>query len=243
MAQFPPVKTVVARYYGPYQTVPTAWYYWVQPVFEAGDGPMSTAGAVLNGPSGMSSSQYVAVSWDAAPGAIGYRVWRTTTTSPPGSGVGARLANLTSQTGVKDNGVDWIPVSNATPRVDGILVAKGIYNFATDGGAISTITPAISDLIPSTAILVGATINSTTAPVGAGASVSIGTSAGSTTTSILAATVITSLTADALLAGVPTFAAPRKMTAAGQITFTITAAALTAGVIECSVYYIVASNQ
>lgn len=239
MAQYPPVKTVIARYYGPYGGG-TTWYYWVQAVYDGGDAGFSPPGVVNNSQPGMSTAAYNSVSWDPAPGAIGYRVWRTSTNAQPGTG-SLRLASLTSQTAIKDNGVDWIP-STSTPKMDGMYVAKSVYNFTVDGGAIATITPALSDFIPATAILVGATINSTTAPVGTGASVSIGTTAGSSTTSILAATAITSLTADALLPGVPTFAVPRKMTALGQITFTITAAALTAGVIECFVYYVVASN-
>lgn len=124
-----------------------------------------------------------------------------------------------------------------------LQVAHAIYSFAVDGGAISTITPVSTVAIPANAIIVGATINSTTAVTSAGAAtVAVGTSAGSSTTSILAATAKTSLSLDALLNGVPVFATPVKLTAAGNVTFTIGTAALTAGIIEAFVYYTIAAN-
>lgn len=122
-------------------------------------------------------------------------------------------------------------------------VAHAIYSFATDGGAISTITPVLTAAIPANAIMVGATINPTTAATSGGsATIAVGTSAGSSTTSILAATAVASFTTDALINGVPVFATPRKMTAAGNVTVTIATATLTAGIIEVFVYYTVAAN-
>lgn len=112
------------------------------------------------------------------------------------------------------------------------------YSFALDGGAISTITPKNTFQLPANAIPLRVIVNPTTAPVGAGASVSIGTSAGSSTTSLLAATAITSLTLDAVVVGVAT---PFKTTASGNVTFTITGAALTAGVIEAWIEYVEAA--
>jgi hypothetical protein len=121
-------------------------------------------------------------------------------------------------------------------------MAKAIYNFAIDGGAISTITPNGTVALPDNAVIVAATINSTTAVTSAGAAtVAVGTSAGSSTTAILGATAKASLSADAVLNGVPVFATPVKLTAAGNITFTVGTAALTAGVIEAVVYYYVAA--
>ena len=123
-----------------------------------------------------------------------------------------------------------------------LRAAKAIYSFATDGGAISTITPNGTVALPANAVIVGATVNSTTAVLSAGAAtVSIGTSAGSSATSILAATAKATLAANALVNGVPVFATPVKLTAAGNITFTIATAALTAGVIEVVVYYYTAA--
>lgn len=124
----------------------------------------------------------------------------------------------------------------------GIRVAHSKYDFSVDGGAQGTITPSNGDTIPDNAILVGATINSTSAVTSDGsATVAIGTSAGSSTTAIKGATGKASYSADAVLNGVPVFATPVKLTAAGQPTFTIGTADLTAGVIELWVYYVVAA--
>jgi hypothetical protein len=120
-------------------------------------------------------------------------------------------------------------------------VAHAVYNFATDGGA--SCTPALNATIPANAILVGATINPTTAVTAAGsATVAIGTTAGSAGNSILAAAAKASLTADALLNGAVTMAAPVKMSAAGQISVTVATGPLTAGVVEVFVYYVVAQG-
>lgn len=48
------------------------------------------------------------------------------------------------------------------------------------------------------------------------------------------------MSADARINAVPVFATPVKLTAAGNITFTIATAALTAGVIEATFLYYVA---
>lgn len=130
----------------------------------------------------------------------------------------------------------------ALTQSTGLRVAHATYSFAVDGGLQGTIAPTNSDTIPDNAILVGATHNSTTAVTSGGlATVAVGTSAGSSTTSLLAATAKASLSLDAVLNGVPTFAAPVKLTAAGTITYTIATADLTAGVIESFVYYVVAA--
>lgn len=122
-------------------------------------------------------------------------------------------------------------------------VAHAIYSFATDGGAVSTITPVKTANIPANAILVGGTINPTTACTSGGsATISIGTSAGSSATSILTATAVASFTTDALINAVPVFATPVKLSATGNVTVTIGTAALTAGIIEVFVYYTVAAN-
>jgi len=123
-----------------------------------------------------------------------------------------------------------------------IRVVRAKYDFAVDAGAVSTITPANSESLPANAIIVGGVINSTTAVTSGGsATVAVGTSAGSSTTSILGATAKASLSLNALINSAATFAAPVKMSAAGSITFTIGTAALTAGVIEVFVFYVVAA--
>ena len=124
----------------------------------------------------------------------------------------------------------------------GLRMAHAKYDFAVDGGAQSTIAPSNSDTIPDNAVIIGVTINSTTAVTSDGsATVAVGTSAGSSTTSLKGATGKASYSADALLNGVPVFATPVKLTAAGTITFTIGTADLTAGVIEVWVFYVVAA--
>ncbi len=120
-------------------------------------------------------------------------------------------------------------------------VAHAIYDFAVDGGA--SCTPASNAVIPANAIIIGATVNPTTAPLAVGsATLGVGTTAGSTSTSILAATAKASLSIDALINGVPTLAAPVKMSAAGSISVLIATGPLTAGVVEIFVYYVVAKN-
>jgi len=133
-------------------------------------------------------------------------------------------------------------------KPDGSLFGTGLlqfahaqYNFGVDGGA--SCTPASNATIPQNAVMVGATINSTTAMTAAGAAtMSIGTTAGSSATSILAATGKASYSTNALINGAVTFAAPVKMSAAGNINVTIATGPLTAGVVEIYVYYYVSST-
>lgn len=126
----------------------------------------------------------------------------------------------------------------------GVLrTARAQYSFAADGGAVGLITPATNATIPDNAVIVACTINSTTAALSSGAAtISIGTSAGSGAASLLAATGKASFSLDALLNGVPVFATPVKLTAAGLITCTVGAVNLTAGVIEITCLYFVAAN-
>lgn len=122
-----------------------------------------------------------------------------------------------------------------------LLVAHATYSFAVDGGAVSTITPASTAALPNKAIIIGGTINFTTAVTSGGsATIAIGTSAGSSTTSILGATAKASATG--LLNSAATLASPVELTAAGSITVTVATAALTAGVAEIYVYYIVSAS-
>ena len=142
--------------------------------------------------------------------------------------------------------IDATTVTQASVPVvttaSGLRVARAKYSFAVSGGTQGLITPADSDTIPDNAIIVGGTINSTTAVESLGsATVAIGTSAGSSATAIKGATGKASYSLDAVLNAVPVFATPVKMTAAGTITFTIGTADLTAGVIEVWLYYVVAA--
>jgi predicted RecA/RadA family phage recombinase len=119
----------------------------------------------------------------------------------------------------------------------GLQRAHATYNFANDGGAIGLITPLINTSIPAKAIIVGTVFNATTTVVGAGASIAAGTSAGSSASALLAATAITSFAAGDFVTGLGTFILPVKLTAAGLITVTVSADALTAGVVEIDLFY------
>lgn len=147
------------------------------------------------------------------------------TTTKPQNSVSQKIYNKNTGTGISQ-----------------MLVARARYVFGTDGGAIGLITPKLNVTLPDNAVIVGGTINSTTAFVGATATISIGTSAGSSATSILGATAVASYSADARINAVPTFATPVKLTASGQITLTVAVAPLTAGVAEVVLYYWVADN-
>jgi hypothetical protein len=142
-------------------------------------------------------------------------------------------------------GSEWGPAGDFSVGLKRVFHFK--YDFSIDGGAISTITlgtPGTSGpSIPSKAILLDVTLNPTTAPVGAGASIAFGVSAGGSTTTLKAVTAITSFTIDALLKGAMTPAAPVKMTAAGFPTMTISGATLTAGLVEGWIEFYVAANQ
>jgi len=130
----------------------------------------------------------------------------------------------------------------AQSGVQPLFKARAIFNFGVDGGAIATIVPKETATLPKGAVIVAGTVNSTTAVLSAGsATVSIGTSAGSSATSILGATAKATLSANALINAVSTFAAPVKLTAQGDITFTVGTAVLTAGVIEVTLFYFVAA--
>jgi hypothetical protein len=249
MAQLPIVTGVTARYQGVgNSSFTTTYYYWVQAVYSAGVSQLSvSANTGAYCPSGLTTDNLVNVQWSAAPGAIGYFVYRSTTSTLPGYGATAIFIG-TTETGFSDNG--YYPTFTKTPKYDGVYMWRAVYDFATDGGAEAAIIPSISDTIPANAILFGGVANSTIAVTSAGsATISIGTSAGSGAATILAATGKASFSLDAVLellgtnsqggTNKPSF----KMTAAGQINITIGAAVLTAGRIEISVIGIVADNS
>lgn len=207
------------------------YVYWVQAIYPWGKSSLAQSNTLtnVNGPTNAGS---VSVEWNAMVGAIGYNVYRTTSTTAPT--VSAYMASV--------SGLNFTDQGSITPATASLIVADGLrfaqarYDFALDTGADALLTLANSDTIPANAIVYGGVINSTTALVGSGASVSIGTSAGSSAASILAVTAITSLTLDAVLKSTAT-ATPFKMTAAGTVTVTPSTAALTAGVMDIIVYY------
>ncbi len=124
-----------------------------------------------------------------------------------------------------------------------LRMARAKYSFAVDGGAVGLITPATNAVIPDNAIIIGGILNPTTALVGTSSTIAVGTSAGSSAASLKAATAEATYSVDAVLATIPVFTAASavKLTAAGSITITVAVAALTAGVMEITVFYFVAA--
>lgn len=134
----------------------------------------------------------------------------------------------------------WEPVFGATQPfgIGGLQVAHAQYNFTNDGGAVGAIIPLNNVSLPINAVIVGATVNSTTAVTSAGsATLTVGTTAGSSATALLGSTAKASLSLNALINGAATLAAPVKLSAAGSINVTVGTAALTAGVVEIYVYF------
>lgn len=125
----------------------------------------------------------------------------------------------------------------------GVLrTARAKYDFAVDGGVSGAITLATTASLPDNAVIVGGTVNSTTAATSDGsATIAIGFTAGGAADDVLAAAAVASFTTDALINSDIVFAAPIKMTAAGDINVTVAVADLTAGVIEVSLLYFVAA--
>lgn len=196
--------------------------------------------------------------WGALRDRANNNVWDLVSNTAPvdgTSGTGAALAGPGSSYTNITNGHRFINVNTkasptwmniSTPvSVNGGLGqlgnAKMTYEFAVDGGAISTITPANSPTIPIGSIILGGTLDiTTTLTSGGAATIAVGTSAGSSTTSIKGATAVASWTAGQL-ATVPVFTAATyvKLTAAGRPTLTIATAALTAGKFDVNLAYLV----
>ena len=123
----------------------------------------------------------------------------------------------------------------------GLNVAHATYSFATDGGAQGAITPKLTAAVPLGAVIVQVAAHSPTAFAGTNATVAIGTTAGSSATALLAATAITSLGSNAVIAGVPILSDATKwvrMSAAGNVNVTVGTANVTAGILDIFVFYV-----
>lgn len=118
-------------------------------------------------------------------------------------------------------------------------VAKVTYDFTVDGGAITTISPVSSMIIPAGAIIYGGLIDVIVAPLGGGASVAIGLGSGAQAAALKAATAVGTYTIGAILALIPvwTAASAVKVAADTKVTFTVSGGALTAGKIAVEIYY------
>lgn len=139
------------------------------------------------------------------------------------------FSNLTQEASAESSAPNEPFLGKVLHQTKGQL--KAVYNFATQGGAISTLNllddrgqPAI---LPIKAIITNVIVDwFTAATSGGSATVSVG---GNTAADLCAATAVASCTG--LVAGVPvgTAATAVKLTAQRQLTLGIAVAALTAG--------------
>lgn len=121
-----------------------------------------------------------------------------------------------------------------------LKTAKFTWEFGVDGGAVGLITPANSPTLPIKAIILGGVIDIvTTLTGGATSTIALGTSAGSAANSLKAATAVATWAAGVTVPVVPVFTAATfvKLTAAGKLTLTVAAEALTAGKFNVTVVY------
>src|SRR6266568_4068736 len=140
--QLPAPTGVTARYQGQSGGT-TTYYYWVQALYSGGYSTLSaSANTGAKALAALTNNNIVSVAWNPAPGAIGYILFRSTSSTLPASGATA-IFLASSETGFKDDGS--APTFTQVPRYDGIYIWKALYSFAVDGGAATAITPSISD--------------------------------------------------------------------------------------------------
>ena len=227
----PAPSGVVATYYGNVGT--TTRNYYVQAIYAFGTSVLNGAPQITT--AGLDRNDIVEVNCNAMAGAIGYNWFRVDSSATVPTGGNVYLGSTTYPS-FKDDGS--ITPSAATIVSAGQFTARAHYDFAVDGGAVGEIIPVQSDVIPIGAIVLSSVVNSTTAVTSGGsATVTVGTHAGSSATSILGSTGKASLSGDAVVIGAAQ-GTPFKMSAAGQINFTVGTAALTAGVIDAIVTYV-----
>ncbi|MFI5420767.1 MAG: hypothetical protein ACHQ1H_07335 [Nitrososphaerales archaeon] len=239
----PSVTGLNATYFGDSGGT-TARYYWVRANYPSGQSSIAGSAKVTT-PASLSKANQVLITWNSMPGAISYDVLQTTTATLPT--VSAAIANAlgTTKNSHTDQGDTLqIYVPFGAPQSGPLIqTAHAKYDFGVDGGVIGAILLASTVAIPANAIIVGATLNPTTALTSGGsATISVETTAGLTVGQIKAATAVASYSIDALLNGTVTLAAPVKTTAAGNIQITVAVAALTAGIMDIFVYYVLAGQ-
>lgn len=232
--QNPAPTGITARYQGSFNSSnATTYYYWVQALYTTGWSALSaSANTGSHCPAALTGSNLVNVQWNPAPGAIGYLLYKSTSSTAPTYGATV-IFIASSETGFKDDGT--LATFTQTPRYDAVYVARMIYDFATDGGVhTAAIVPAVSDTIPSGALVIGGVVYCKITFAGPTA-MTLGTTAGSAANSFLTTTAVPA--AGALI--IPTaVATPFAMSAAGQLNMTITVADATAGRLEVFVFYV-----
>lgn len=119
-----------------------------------------------------------------------------------------------------------------------LMTAHARYDFAVDGGAVSTIVPSNSAIIPDNAVITNV-FHSTTTALTSGGSATLAITAGGVT--LNAAVAFDN--ADYADEGVIANAVNDKTTSATGIQFVIATAALTAGVVDVYVQYYVGPHS
>lgn len=121
-----------------------------------------------------------------------------------------------------------------------LQVVKATYDFTVDGGAIATIQPVNSPIIPAGAIILGGIIDPIVTPTSGGAAtIAIGIGTGAQVAAIKAALAMGTYVAGTPLVMLPIWTSGFfKTTADGKITFTIATATVTAGKISVHIVYV-----
>jgi len=228
---------VLATYFGTAGGA-TAYYYFIQAIYPSGRSELAISN-LITAIAALDRNNCILVQWNAMSGAIGYNVYRSTSTTLPT--VGTIFLGSVTGNAITDIGTSLVAGNSGQVILDGVRFARGRYSFAVDGGgAPGLITLAQSDTIPKNAIIIGGVIRVSTALATATA-VGVGTSAGSSATALVASTAIATLNTggpSGITPLVPTNAVPVFMSAAGTLTITSTVAALTAGIIDIMVIYV-----
>ena len=138
------------------------------------------------------------------------------------------------------------PVAESTagdPFVSGsIRTARARWSFAVDGGAVGSINGIGSNIVPSGAVVVGTLINVVTAVTSGGAgTLAVGVEAAGDQQTAAAVSGAPWSTTGWKWATQTLTTAPDVTTQARDIVFTIATAALTAGVVDVYVFYLVTS--
>ena len=124
----------------------------------------------------------------------------------------------------------------------GLRVARARWSFAVDGGAVSTINGAGATIIPSGAVVVATLLNISTAVTSGGAgTLAVGVEAAGDQQTAAAVSGAPWSTTGWRWATQTFTTAPDVTTAARDIRFDIAAVALTAGVVDVFVFYLVAA--
>jgi hypothetical protein len=140
----------------------------------------------------------------------------------------------------------WNTLGGAVSGLGGLGAvqnAKATYSFATDGGAISTITPLNSPTLPLGAIILGGTLEvQTIAASGGGATIAVGLGSGAQVAALVAAAAFGGApwSTTGMKAIIPLFTVATyvKVAAATRLTFTIAGGALTGGIFNINVAWI-----